>query len=80
VSKAAVISFYPAVAFLFRLPSKANVRKAAQQLNLIGYGLMLAAQQFENSVDFNGKKTDWAAQNHKAVCDISVLLRVDTSY
>ncbi|WP_455917653.1 hypothetical protein [Pseudomonas cerasi] len=80
VSKAAVVSFYPAVAFIFRLPSKANVRKAAQQLNLIGYGMLLAAQQFEDSPSHSAKKTNWASQNSLALKEISRLLKAETSY
>lgn len=80
ISKAALVSFYPVTEWLFGLPSKAKIKEAAQQLNLIGYGLLGAAQQHENSADFNGKKTNWAIQNTIATDEVERLLGVETSF
>ncbi|WP_439858203.1 hypothetical protein [Pseudomonas syringae] len=73
MSKSAVLSWYSMARFLFGLPTKANIKNAARELNLIGYGTLGVSE----SARF---KESSAMALSKSVGKIEILLGVPTSY
>jgi len=78
VSKAEVVFCYPVAVFVFQLPSRANVAKAAQELNLIGHETMDKRPSPIHAV--SGPNAVSVRKNHAALKKIAELLRVKTSY
>lgn len=79
VSKAEVIIGYRLAAMLFRLPSRGNVKKAAQELNVIGYQMMNKRPSAYKIEDRAGSPLS-ARKNGESVSAIAKLLRVSTTY
>lgn len=80
VSKHHTILWYPLTRLLFGLPSKQALLSASMELNSIHYGMLPESKEYESSVAFNGKKTDFALQNVGAMSEVARLLRIKTSY
>lgn len=78
VSKAEVIFCYQMAAFVFQLPSRANVAGAAQELNLIGHETM--DKRPSHTYAANPPNVVAVRKNHQALTNIASLLRVKTAY
>ncbi|MCK9776164.1 hypothetical protein [Pseudomonas syringae] len=80
MSKAEVISCYRLAQKIFGLPTKADIRSAAQELNLIGYSLMSAFTQYQQPHEMPADIFKLSSSNSKALAKIGTLLKVSTSY
>lgn len=78
VSRAEVIFCYQIAAFVFQLPSMANVTGAAQELNLLGHETM--DKRPSHTYAANPPNVVAVRKNHEALTKITVLLRVKTAY
>lgn len=80
MSKAEVISGYRLARRIFRLPSRVDIRSAAQELNLISYSLLSAYTQHQQPFERPLNIFQLSADNSKALAKIGKLLKVSTSY
>lgn len=80
MSKVEVISGYRIARIVFGLPTKADIRGAALELNLIGYSLMSAYAQHQHPHESPPDSFKLALGNSMALAKIGKLLRVSTSY
>lgn len=80
MSKAEIISCYCVAQRIFGLPKKADIRSAAQELNLIGYSLMTAYTQRQQPHEMPPDIFKLSSSNSKALAKIGKLLKVSTSY
>jgi hypothetical protein len=80
VSKSHAVLWYAFVRIVFGLPSKKNILMASRQLNSISYGVLEESKKFEDSSNFNAKKTDFALENTTAIVEVGRLLGLKTTY
>jgi hypothetical protein len=80
MSKVEVISGYRIARVVFGLPTKADIRSAALELNLIGYSLMSAHTQHQQPHERPHNLFKLASGNSMALTKIGKLLRVSTTY
>jgi len=80
VSKSSVVIGDGLALKIFGLPSKSNILLASRELNTIYYGMLEESKAFEDSQDYNAKKTDFAVENSKAIMEIGKLLQLQTSF
>lgn len=80
MAKAAIISGYGFARWVFGLPTKVNIQRAAQELNLIGYGLMSDYHKAQASYEQPSIRALAIADNSEALPKIGKLLNVSTTY
>ena len=80
LSKSGIIIGYRFIRLIFGLPSISNIRIASRELNGLSYGMRKESKEFENSSYYNGKKTNFAVENTKAIKKIGELLNIQTTY
>lgn len=80
MSKAEIISCYCVAQRIFGLPKKADIRSAAQELNLIGYSLMSAYKQHQQPHEMPADIFKLSSGNWVGLAKIGKLLKVSTSY
>lgn len=79
VSKSYVVLGYKVIQHLFRLPSKSNILLAAQELNLIAYGMVSGYAHSSTSIT-SGESPDRGIYNLASINNIRKLLNIRTSY
>lgn len=80
LSKSSIISWYWLARFLFGIPSKANIMLSAKNLNWLSYSMTEPAKEFESSISYSAKKTDFPLENSKSITAIGHYLGIKTSY
>jgi hypothetical protein len=80
LSKSQAVLWYSLVRIVFGLPSEVRLLKASHQLNRLYYGMIEESKKFEDSAYYNGKKTDFALENTRAVQEVGRLLGLKTTY
>ncbi|MFJ3471019.1 hypothetical protein [Pseudomonas sp. NPDC090201] len=80
MSKAEVISGYCLARWVFGLPTRKDIRSAAQELNLIGYSLLSAFTQHQEPHERPTDIFKLAKSNSEALSKVAKLLKVSTSY
>lgn len=80
LSECELIMCYALMQKIYKLPSKGNLLKICHNLNTISYNMKPEAKEFMNSPAFNAPTKDLAAENHKLIQEISVLLKIKVTY
>ena len=80
LSKSSIISWYWLARLLFGIPSKENIMLSAKSFNWLSYSMKESAREFESSISYNAKKTDFPLENSKSISDIGKYLGVKTTY
>lgn len=80
ISKAAIISRYKMAKCVFGLPTQDEILSAAQELNLMAYGMMSAARNAAATHETQSHQQTAIVSNATALPKIGRLLKVKTTY